>query len=396
MVENGTHLLSGHKLNPLRKLLSGRSRKKESSASKNNNNNNNNKNSNISNNSLNNSDKGSNYINARKDAKVNLFSFPESEISQYKLDFDVSDLYVILQKHKPSVITQGKFQIYTINTVFNYFTSGSLTRPILPSSKFIKITANTYIIPIRHRRRYWKLSLNTEDTEVIEEFERILASIAKLTTDMILDFPLQSPFTSFINTANTTNTSNVSTTSNIVNETIPTPSSHSVTLYHPVPVRPQTSSTVSINSNSLLNMNADISSLNTTYSDVDKVEEDNDIDYDLHDISSSELLTLENMQDPDTDLDEDLLKSEEYLDLEFEDTFDDKGNIQLDQSTDDLVRYWDEGSLTINENISKRYSLSFKNFDSQKPISADAMKKYKDTLTKLVMESKSSTGLFDK
>lgn len=361
MVKESTQSGGTRRFNPLRKLLIGCARKKATDSIDNNKDNN-------------------NIKTVTKDARVILFSHTESNVSQYKLDYDESDLHVILRNHKPSVISQGKFQIYTINMIFNYFTSGSLTHPILPSSQFIKINSNTYIIPIRNRRRYWKLSLNTEDNTIIEEFEKVLDSIAKLKINMVVDFPLPSPFTSFINPSDCPNITN--------KNNILTSNSDSLILYHPVPVRPQTSSTVSINTNSLDNTNADISSLNTTYSDIDKIEIDNDDDIDIiHDVSSSDLLTIENIQDPDIDLDYDLKKSEEE-DME------DNVIEQFDHSSDSYLHQFDNNKLQNNIHISKRYSLTFKDYDDLKPISTETMHKYKHTIKNLI-RSESNTGLFD-
>lgn len=379
-----------HNMNPLRKLLKSRSRKKTA------------KDNGINNNNLKTKSKIPSQTN-EETSKMTLFFFPESEISQYKLDSDELDLHIILQKFKPSVLTQGKFKVYSINSAFNYFNCGSLTHPVLAFSKFIKITPNTYIIPIKNPVRYWKLSLNTEDEAIINDFENVLRKIAKLSSNMVSDFTLSSPFTTFIGSDSITTVSDPSS---------PT-LNNSLILHHPVPVRPHTSSTISIRSNSVINI--DDSSLSTTYSNAEK------INYFLN-VSVSDDLTLANVvENPDHDLDHDLngncdLKEEVIntdddaftIDIDFEillnedldnELDDDLSNdVQLERSYDDLLQLWNNTDLLLNEesHLSNRYSLSFKTYDTTKPIPVDVIDKYKDSMKSLVITSKSNTGLFDK
>lgn len=355
-------------INPLRKLLRSKSKKKGHTKATN----------------TNNTSTHSHPVTSDYTSKITLFAFQESEISQYKGETDVSDLHVILQSIQPSVMTQGKFKIYSINSIFNYFNCGSLTHPLLPSSKFIKIDSNTYIIPIKNPIRYWKLSLNTTDQRVIGDFEQTVKAIAKLETNMISDFTLTSPFTTFIE--NTTDTSKS-----------PIIATESLTLHHPTPLRPPTSSTISLTSNSLLN-NIDDFSVDTTYSDLDKLENCHD------DISITE-------ENPDDDLD-DFLNADVAttadslsLDIDFDISLTDSLNetneteIKEEQSYDDLFQLWADSDIpdtNIPNSISQRYSLSFKTFDTTKPISSTTISKYKRNIKTLISQDTetSNTGLF--
>jgi hypothetical protein len=249
---------------------------------------------------------GKNTTDTRKDIKRILFSLTESELAVYKLDSSSNNLssnlniQEIIKNNKSSLLSQGKFEIYQINSILNYFICGSLTHPILPSCQFIKINLNTYIVPIKNPVRYWRLTLNSEDDEIIENFESLIRSIANFKIDLLIDFTLTSPFCTLVDTSNTNTTNSSITLKSFIN----TESDNKINiisnkinmnltsiLYQPIPIRPNSSSTTSMNSSILQQYVNDNSSIGTSHVGITDVVNDTNSDSgkasDIHALSES-------------------------------------------------------------------------------------------------------------
>lgn len=311
-----------------------------------------------------------NKTNILEDNRTVLFSLSRSEIAVYKCSQN-SDMHEIIKMNKSSIVSKGKFEIYQINSLFNYLICGSITHPILPSCKIIKINTNAYVIPIQNPMRYWRLTLDTENELEISRFEAVVSPISKFSVELLPQYTFESPF-------NTT-----------LDETSLATVVSQPTIFHPTPIRPNsTSSTSSI---SLLNQyNSDISSIvsigkrtnsskgsdNRALSEATELffpptEIDSDLDADLQ-LEADEL----NTQEFDTELTKDLL--DEFLDID---------------EKDDLLKLWNEQA----DGITKRYSLSFKNYDTRKPLPLDIFDKYAhDQSFSDILKSNSSTGLLNK
>lgn len=120
--------------------------------------------------------------------KKKLFSLKDSEIKV----FTNSDLHSIKNNinlsNKSDFLSKGSFQIYQLITnKTNYLICGSVIHPIFPSSKIIKISFNCFVIPIKNPDRYWKLTLNTNDKETLNDFELVISKICVFKNEYIED-----------------------------------------------------------------------------------------------------------------------------------------------------------------------------------------------------------------
>lgn len=393
----------------------------------------------------------------KKDNRKILFDLHESEISVYKALRDTSSeslntidssIHYIIKNSKPSLIAQGKFQIYQMSSTLNYLSCGSLTHPILPSCTFVKVNINTYIIPIKNPTRYWRLTLNTEDDRIIKKFESTVRPISRFKTDILMDFTLDSPFCTIIDTFNTFTTSSSSSVTlksflhvdsddELNDHVLPAKignAAESLPLHHPIPVRPNSASTTSVKSSILHKYNStnSLSSLNTSQvscgdeiastrkaSEIHAISESTEVQHiqnkSSNDLSESLppqlLLDLDVITDSDfeldldLDLEMDLNLDELYMDIcpKATETNNDTGRFgkrsisasdldeldDVDLETDDLLCMWND----LGDGIAKRYSLSFKAYDLKKPVSIDVFDKYKGDIKSVLKND--STGLLN-
>lgn len=406
-------------------------------------------------------DQSQTHIRSKKDNRKVLFDLQESEIAVYK---NISERSMIgeaknsvhsvvrTNNSKSSLISQGKFQIYQMNASLNYLTCGPLTHPIMPSSKFIKINHNTFIIPLKNPVRYWRLTLNTEDTTTIETFQALVSSIAVFKIDLIEDYTLQSPFTTFIASEKSTNDidiyhaptnaiaiSNTSASPIILksflhndsDESIQSAIEHdgdiaTIPIHQPTPVRPNSASTTSVTSSILLKFNNEMSSVNTSHlhspSDLanysaqpsngkhyqhptSTLEVHSDILQDggieqlagLNidpDLDDDLLIEAEaEVEEPDLDLDSDLNASLQNFEKSVLLRESERGDTLSLLSTEDDDFFGEMYSLkdgncwnNTGEGLTKRYSLSFKAYDSKRPITLTVLDKYKRRINSLVSE----------
>lgn len=385
----------------------------------------------------------------KKGNRKTIFRLHESEMSVYKSAKDPGDapaiatgssIHHIIKNSKPSLIAQGKFQIYQMNSALNYLSCGPLTHPILPSCTIIKINTNTYIIPIKNPVRYWRLTLNTDDESILHKFESTVQPISKFKVDLLVDFTLSSPFCTIIDTSTAhTSSSSVTLKSFLhVDSEDDSPKTENaidaLTLHHPIPVRPNSASTTSLKSSILRKYNTinSNSSLNTSQvsfaedmastrkgSDIHAVSESTEIQKcqnikssdDLNGNTSPNLLVdLDFDSDLDLDLDLELdLDLDQDLDLSLKmDSLDMDSHLgvmstnmkgfskgkrsisasdlddldEVDLDSEELLCMWNN----IGDGITKRYSLSFKAYDLKKPISIDVFDKYRRNI-KSVLKS---------
>lgn len=390
----------------------------------------------------------------KKDNRKTLFRLHESEISVYKSAKDPGDtsaaamgssIHHIIKNSKSSLIAQGKFQIYQMNSALNYLNCGPLTHPILPSCTIIKISTNTYIIPIKNPVRYWRLMLNTDDESILHKFESTIQPISNFKVELLVDFTLSSPFCTIIDTSTAhTSSSSVTLKSFLhVDSEDESPNTgntiDALTLHHPIPIRPNSASTTSMKSSILhkynsMNSNSSLDTSQVSYgedvastrkgSDIHAISESTEIQqcqnnkssHDLNgNISPNLLVDMDFASDLDLDLDLELdLDLDRDLDLGLDidnlnmdsqlgdvstsmkslskgkrsisaSDFDDLDEVDLD--SDELLCMWNN----IGDGITKRYSLSFKAYDLKKPISIDIFDKYRSNI-KSVLKSE-GTGI---
>ena len=303
-----------------------------------------------------------------------LFSLDESEMAIYnnskELNITSSIHSVIkLQDSSSSLISRGKFEIYTINSSLNYFKCGSLIHPILQNCKFIKININTFIIPLKNPIRYWKLSLNTESLSTIDKFQSIIDSIAILEINLIDNYTVQSPFNSFAE----------------------------IELHHPTPVRPNSSSNTSNNSSILQKYTT--SPITSLFNDK---EINSDIDPDLDDDLNLVGLSIDSNSEIDIDID---LNSELNVEINFDQEIDpdldadltlhDMSKVLIDSDDDDSISElflinnnnndnFNNNNKNNENTLTNRYSLSFKSYDLKRPISMNVLDRYKSDLSLMI------------
>lgn len=416
--------------------------------------------------------------NKKKDNKKILFELQESEIAVYKSVKDIansslssstssnslnsiyssdsttltnsSSIHHIIKNKPSSVISQGKFQIYQINNTLNYLSCGSLTHPILRSSQIIKINVNTFIIPIKNQipNKYWRLTLNTNDENILSNFITIIKPISKFSVDLMIDYTLHSPFCTLIDNSHQTTSStsqvtlksflHVESDDNLDYDLDPLAESNitdqSLIIQQPVPIRPGSTSTNSLTSSILhkynsLDSNSSLNTSHITYNDddlistrkspeINPISESTDLQQspnsnkDVNELSNVEIdSNLDLDSDLDLDLELELENDLQKLDLNPNETEPDALpdtpttltlNIDSENkkfasssltSTDEL----DSISLEENTNIwkqnspdgsiMKRYSLSFKTYDLQTPMPLEFLGKFKNDLKSVIKKN---------
>ncbi|GMM29316.1 hypothetical protein DAMA08_020320 [Martiniozyma asiatica (nom. inval.)] len=340
-----------------------------------------------------------------------LFQLAEADISVYKpivhdrqlnSTSSTEDIHEIIKSQSARLVTQGKFHIYEMTTSkTKYMVCGDLVHPIFKSVHFIKINPSCYILPMSNPIRYWRIMLNTADMNILSQFELVLKDICHFKIDE-LNFTLDSPFTTMIedeievrtfvhvdsdeNEEENENNSKSVTDNNIDSEnekvllrdlststtamdttktattttnTTPMGSAH---IYQPTPIRASSTSESSRKS-SILNLEklSQSTNLTITQSIITLGQEfENDIDNDLEKISSTS-------------------SNENDLTHNFN-----HENVSINNS-----------SFASGVSYANKYSLSFKSFDTSKPINFNVLDKYKDNIKDIIKEeSKRHSFLF--
>lgn len=369
----------------------------------------------------------------RENIKTVLFTLAESEIAVYKAATDVpfdgsSSIHSVIKKNKSSLIAQGKLEIYQINSIFTYLMCGSVIHPILPSCQMIKINSNTFIIPIKNPLRYWRLTLNTENEEVVSAFQEVVQSMAKLEMDLLTDYTLSSPFCTLLDNTNITSASSVTLKSFIHIDSdedadnsdsndledfervgngdgAEGPSSnYPLTIHQPVPIRPSSVSTSSLNSSieqlydsdttpgiSLLYEDSNIGSDAGKASEIHAISESteiphnsgDEIDYGAGNDDTNTVLVgdrkLSLDLDPGLDLD---------LDLDLMSDLDSDLDIDLSLDLQDSLNLNATSSVLVNSTIHSNNDLSMQLSDLRKGLSKSVALSTTSTMVQDILTKK--------
>lgn len=262
-----------------------------------------------------------------------LYQINEAEISVYKPikpahAYDSEDMISSLKYHSSSLITQGKFKIYKMNhSETTYFQCGDVIHPILPNLKVIKINDNTYILPMSNPKRYWKLSLNVLKND---DFDQVIDNICQFKLNPI-DFDLVSPFNSFlVDDDEDTQEEAAQRAQGDDNDNL----SYTYTpiIHHPVPIA---SSINSMKSSLLLNDTMSLS-INSIGKELEMdLDEDIDESFNLNEKHIGK--AVDNYRNDDSD-----------------------DNDSMNDLNDTLISLKPKKSINQIQNVSKRFSLTFK------------------------------------
>ncbi|CAK7892986.1 hypothetical protein CAAN1_08S03444 [[Candida] anglica] len=110
-----------------------------------------------------------------KSDKHTLFSHPSSKVLVF--DEQLKDeTRTDLAKTSGRLLGHGTIEIFQLNNgVMTYLACGtSFVYPLLRKLKILRTSFNTFILPLVNPERYWKISVDTSDAQVIARFEEIL------------------------------------------------------------------------------------------------------------------------------------------------------------------------------------------------------------------------------
>ncbi|OWB59113.1 hypothetical protein B5S28_g5246 [[Candida] boidinii] len=79
-----------------------------------------------------------------------------------------------------SLLGHGNFEIYQItNKTITYLQCGSVIYPILPRFKILRTDLNVFILLLSNPERYWKITLNTNDKQILNSLGSCLINICE-------------------------------------------------------------------------------------------------------------------------------------------------------------------------------------------------------------------------
>ncbi|CAI5760137.1 unnamed protein product [Candida verbasci] len=141
-----------------------KSKTEESTLTTNNNNNNNNSNNNSNNNNSNsNSNNNMPEISLNMDEKVTLFKYKSSKILKLSNSNNSTG----------SLLAHGEFEIFQLHKGdVTYLSCGSqFIYPLLPKIKIFRINFNQFLLPLVNPERYWKIFINSEEQNVLNNLQ---------------------------------------------------------------------------------------------------------------------------------------------------------------------------------------------------------------------------------
>ena len=109
------------------------------------------------------------------DKKVTLFKYKSSRILVF--DEQLNDNKTDMEKLSSGrLLGHGEFEIFQLhNGDVTYLSCGpSFVYPLLPKLKILRINFNQFILPLVNPERYWKISINSDDKNLIHLLERTL------------------------------------------------------------------------------------------------------------------------------------------------------------------------------------------------------------------------------
>lgn len=109
------------------------------------------------------------------DKKVTLFKYKSSRILVF--DEQLNDNKTDMEKLSSGrLLGHGEFEIFQLhNGDVTYLSCGpSFVYPLLPKLKILRINFNQFILPLVNPERYWKISINSADKNLIHLLERTL------------------------------------------------------------------------------------------------------------------------------------------------------------------------------------------------------------------------------
>ncbi|GME79406.1 unnamed protein product [[Candida] boidinii] len=79
-----------------------------------------------------------------------------------------------------SLLGHGNFEIYQItNKTITYLQCGSVIYPILPRFKILRTDLNVFILLLSNPERYWKITLNTNDKQILNNLGSCFSNICE-------------------------------------------------------------------------------------------------------------------------------------------------------------------------------------------------------------------------
>lgn len=106
--------------------------------------------------------------------KNTLFQFSDTKIMSFdNLDDNEND-------EKGRLLGIGKFEIFQLHqNKVSYLQCGKVIHPILPRLKILKISKNQFILPLLNPERYWRIILQTDDENVLQDLETSFQKICQ-------------------------------------------------------------------------------------------------------------------------------------------------------------------------------------------------------------------------
>lgn len=105
--------------------------------------------------------------------KVTLFNFPSAKVVLYH---EIADGSQAGPKQGGTLLGHGSFEVFQLHKGdVTYLSCGpSFVYPLLPKVKILRTSFNQFVLPLANPERYWRISLDTNDSAVIKQLEQNL------------------------------------------------------------------------------------------------------------------------------------------------------------------------------------------------------------------------------